>query len=97
MTTLNFENTDNARGACTRLEGYALDVSPGDMTRYKMTVTEDPDGGYLVTWRRSLWWCGSERGGSVVVACSDEARHKQNATRDYDADIIGALLDRYVR
>lgn len=80
---------------CTEITAYQIDVSPGDMTRYRLTVTPALDGGLLVAWegQPSLWWALDTRGGEVVPL----AGARKGDGLQYDAQMLRAILDEYVR
>ena len=93
---LDFRRSDGTAFRSTGHEGWEVDASPGDMTRYRLVVALDPAGGLLVAWpsQPSLWWADSNKGGEVRLLCGGR---RGRAEKAYDAAIIGCLLDEWVR
>jgi len=85
----------------TPLRAFHIDASPGDMTRYRLTVTEGPHGGWLIASMvgPSLWRSTCEPGDYVELMASASPRHNRldSPSAEYDRAAITALLDAHVR
>jgi hypothetical protein len=100
MTTpLRDDLNPHDRATVEPLEATHIDASPGDMTRYRLTVVKDPDGGLTVLSqiRPSVWQTSEFRGDYLELVTSAARRHTGEQGLRYDRAAITALLDAHIR
>jgi hypothetical protein len=79
--------------ACATVTAHHLDVSPGDMTRYRLTVVPRQGGGLIVLWDAAVWYTSTDKGDDWLSPQTQQAaQHNAHTTA-----AIVAMLDEHVR
>ena len=83
-------------GPVEECDSWYIDVSPGDMTRYRLLTALAPDGALIVHWLSSGKTYKTDRHcGGWIQQIGGRSRGERGD--EYDREAIGRILDAHIR